>query len=289
MNSFVLSIVLALFAPGSYAQSSDRPASQVANSVACPASDKLDVYGADLSTAVFQAERAERIKLFQGWGENRKWQHSSEQAFVKVQFADRDDDSENVGWIPENSVRSLEDCTGYLQISRAPRGLGTGLDSPTCCGFPLAGRPHESYLTAPRSFGSNRSGGERKHAACDLYRNKNEKILAVTDGVVIRNLYYFYQSTYALEVEHSGGFVVRYGEVTGKSATTLGQHLRPGQTVGYMGKTDCCTPMLHFELYSGEKSGPLSVSGNKFRRRADLLNPTQYLQKWQNNTFRDFL
>ncbi len=35
--------------------------------------------------------------------------------------------------------------------------------------FPLARRPQESYKDRPRSFGSPRSGGKRKHAGCDPY------------------------------------------------------------------------------------------------------------------------
>ncbi len=260
-----------------------------ADPVFCPAAEELSVLASDLQTKLFSAPREERAKIFQGWGENQKikTENGAEIAYVRVQFPDREDEAQSIGWVPENSLRSREDCVGSRPwISPVHRTLGAGLNDPGCCGFPLGGRPFESYLTAPRSFGANRSGGERKHAACDLYRNRGDKILAVTDGVVIRNLYYFYQGTYAVEVEHAGGFVVRYGEVSGKRATTQGQRLRPGQTVGYMGKTSCCTPMLHFELYAGTKSGPLN-SGGPFRRRADLLNPTAYLRKWQANSFRD--
>ena len=135
-----------------------------------------------------------------------------------------------------------------------------------------------------RAFGSNRDGGARKHAAADLYRSKGDPIKAVTSGTVIRNTYFFYQGTYAIEVKHSGGFVVRYGELTGSSPTRQNQAVSVGQTVGYMGKTTCCTPMLHFELYSGKATGPLK-GGGKYQRRSDLLNPTSYLKQWQANSF----
>jgi murein DD-endopeptidase MepM/ murein hydrolase activator NlpD len=122
------------------------------------------------------------------------------------------------------------------------------------------------------------------HAACDLYRYKDEAMLSVAPGVVTRGLYYFYQGTYALEVKHDGGFIVRYGEVTGKSpsGTSKGSRLKMGQTLGYIAKvnSNCCNPMLHFELYKGNVTGPLSQSGNRYQRRSDLMNPTDYLLSW---------
>ena len=107
-------------------------------------------------------------------------------------------------------------------------------------------------------------------------------------GQVIRPLYYFYENTYALEVRHAGGFVVRYGEVTGRAGPGVasGRRVSIGQVVGYVGKTSHPKPMLHFEMYSGARTGSLSGS-NKYQRRSDLMNPTQYLLKWQENKFRD--
>ena len=138
-------------------------------------------------------------------------------------------------------------------------------------------------------FKARRGGGTRSHAACDLYRYKDEPILSVAPGVVLRGLYYFYQGTYALEVRHSGGFIVRYGELTGKKeiGVSNGKKVKMGQRVGYMGKvnSNCCRPMLHFELFKGTKSGSLSQKGNKFQRRSDLLDPTHYLQKWESGKF----
>jgi murein DD-endopeptidase MepM/ murein hydrolase activator NlpD len=109
---------------------------------------------------------------------------------------------------------------------------------------------------------------------------------------VIRNLYYFYQGTYALEVKHAGGFIVRYGEITGKKAKEIseGGKVKQGQIVGYMGKVNskCCEPMLHFELYTGKKTGSLSQrgKGNKYHRRSDLVDPTKYLLRWEQESLK---
>ena len=88
------------------------------------------------------------------------------------------------------------------------------------------------------------------------------------------------------EIVTAGGI---YGEITGKVAAGIrgGAPVSMGQVVGYMGKVSsgCCNPMLHFELYSGARTGSLS-GGGKFRRRADLLDPTQYLRRWQETQFK---
>lgn len=164
-----------------------------------------------------------------------------------------------------------------------------GLKDPNCCEFPLNAAPKNSITQKGMwNFGWRRNKGRRVHAACDLYQAKNADIVGVAPGVVVRDLYFFYQGTYALEVKHADGFVVRYGEVTGKKAKDIsaGRRVAKGQLVGYVGKTRHPSPMLHFELYSGAKKGSLS-GHDKYQRRSDLMNPTDYLLKWQENKFRD--
>ena len=73
--------------------------------------------------------------------------------------------------------------------------------------FPLRSRPKESYKEHPRSFGSPRSNGARKHAGCDLYAPAGAEILAVEDGTVLRGPYLFYDGVLALDVQHSSGIV----------------------------------------------------------------------------------
>lgn len=97
---------------------------------------------------------------------------------------------------------------------------------------------------------------------------------------------HFYQGTFAVVVRHAGGFVVRYGEISAQVARGIraGQQVAMGQTIGKIKKTRCCRPMLHFELYAGTRSGALS-GGGKFRRRSDLINPTQHVLRWERKTF----
>lgn len=86
--------------------------------------------------------------------------------------------------------------------------------------FPLRARPSLDYHQGPkgghRYFGANRkthSGGYRAHAGVDLIAPKGAEILTVADGEVIQDMYPFYMGTFALEVKHAGGMVVRYGEI----------------------------------------------------------------------------
>lgn len=261
--------------------------------VVCLSGGRLKVRAENLRSVLFTAENFTPVKIFQGAG-------SRQGTYLKVQFPTRD---QSVGWVARNLVRARSRCAAAPQAEpvEAPkeqpaeplleisggRAVIRGLSDPNCCQWPVKGETTQDFTTKQRRFGAGRGG--RLHAACDLYRYKNEPIMAVAPGQVLRNIYPFYQGTYALEVRHSGGFVVRYGEITGKVAAGVrgGEPVKMGQVVGYMGKVNsgCCEPMLHFELYSGARNGSLSGSG-KFRRRADLMDPTPYLRRWQDTTLK---
>jgi len=147
--------------------------------------------------------------------------------------------------------------------------------------FPLRNRPSESYKIPPRNFGANRDNGARLHAGCDLYASVGSEILAMKDGVVIRDIYLFYLGTYALEVDH-GDFIARYGEILRAAPDVRkGKALKRGQVIAYVGKlTGIENSMLHLEMYSGTANGfSLSNDTKPYKRRSDLLNPTPYLDK----------
>ena len=99
--------------------------------------------------------------------------------------------------------------------------------------FPFRTRPSISYKNGGRNFGAGRSGG-RKHAGFDLIAAKGTEILAMADGKVITGPYYFYSGTYALEIKHDNGIVIRYGEI-GQSLPTgirVGARVSKGQVIG---------------------------------------------------------
>ncbi len=145
--------------------------------------------------------------------------------------------------------------------------------------FPLKFKPKESYHEAPRNFGARRDHGNRKHAGCDLYAAVETPIMAVEDGVVLEAAP-FYLGSWAVVVDHTS-FVVRYGEVSKNipSGVRPGQKVLRGQIIAHVGHlAKINMSMLHFEMYQGTGTGPLTnVRNRPYMRRSDLLDPTPYL------------
>ncbi|MEZ0391971.1 MAG: M23 family metallopeptidase [Pseudobdellovibrionaceae bacterium] len=251
--------------------------------VVCMTGNRLNVRTQSLSQVLFTVAPYAQVLPVQSFGTDRlqKVINGITYTFMKAQFPERNSDL-NTGWVAEDFVRLKSECPGAITES------STGLASSKRI-FPTVNRPIESYRTGARRFGSPRDNGSRLHAASDLYATHGENVLSIYSGKVIRTLYYFYQGTYALEVKHSDGKVVRYGEITGKSApnTSKNDSVSAGQVIGYVGTVNsgCCHPMLHFEMYAGTQTGNLLTSGNIYNRRSDLLDPTEYLAKWEKEKF----
>ena len=146
--------------------------------------------------------------------------------------------------------------------------------------FPLSFVPTLSYKKGGRRFGANRDDGKRKHAACDLIAPKGTEIYAVENGKVTYGPYLFYRGTYAIEFRLDSGKVVRYCEIEKvASGVAVGSILTEGTLIAYVGKM-YVDSMLHFELYEGTGSGPLTVRSNPpYQRRSDLIDPTDYLDE----------
>lgn len=265
---------------------SNTPSSLIDHLI-CTEDGDLNIRNTNLDTIIFKAEKFEIVKIIQSFDGNRSASH------VQVQFPGRNN---RTGWAAKAYVQPKANCASYQvhlkenQSSKAASQIvkktSGSIYSENCCLFPTTKRPLITYRTGVPSFNWRRGGGKRTHAASDLYRHNGDSVVAITDGSVIRNLYYFYQGVYALEVVHSGGQVVRYGEVLGKSipGVSNGRKVKPGQLIARIGKTTCCDPMLHFELFSGAKKGSLS-GGGKYKRRSDLMNPTEYLRRWEKKLF----
>ena len=249
-------------------------------------SANIDVFSDDGRVA-FQAAPYAVIQEVQSFGQDRKEQiiEGARVDLIHVQIQDVNGGDSQIGWVDSSIVRLKSNCEGVAATEQFQEVVAEASSTWT---FPTTKRPTDSYLTGQRMFGAGRSGG-RTHAACDLYRNKDEAAVAVSSGTVVRDRYFFYQGTYALEVRHSDGKIVRYGEVTGKAApgVTGNKAVAAGQTVAYIGKvnSNCCSPMLHFEMYSGTGRGALTQSGNKYQRRSDLINPTKLLESWEKAKF----
>lgn len=262
-------------------------------SVVCTSSSTLNVRNDQLNEVIFKARQGEKVKVFQAWGEDSKETEidGEKYQFVRVEFAEREESDQVIGWVAAEYVKSKEDCpyTNGTVVQRNSDTKISGLDDPKCCEFPTMKKVTHSFTSGMRRFNAGRSKGKRLHAACDLYRYKDEPIIAVAPGTVVRDRYYFYEGTYALEVRHSGGFIVRYGELTGKNVSGVSKNrsVKMGDRLGYIGvvNSGCCRPMLHFELYRGNKKGALTTKTNRYQRRSDLMDPTPYLLRWQSEKF----
>ncbi len=158
--------------------------------------------------------------------------------------------------------------------------------------FPFKKLPSADWTSGARRFGSNRNGGKRAHAGCDLYFPAGTPIHAVADGIVTAGPYPFYAKTFAIEVDH-GAFLARYGEVQKSGAVGEGTKVGRGQViakVGHLVGISVASDMLHLELYDKSARGSLTVSGAgskkrgdgvTFQRRQDLIDPTPFLNEWR--------
>lgn len=143
--------------------------------------------------------------------------------------------------------------------------------------FPLLKKPRFSYKSYGREFGALRSWG-RLHAGVDLLSDAGSEVRAVADGVIL-HYYEFYEGTYALEVDHYN-FVVRYGEVFVRNHHKKSGKVLSGESIAEVGRMYSGSSMLHFEMYKGTVSGPLTQGRNRpFQRRKDLVNPTKFIQE----------
>lgn len=279
--SFILVCILSFHARSSELFNGVSAAGGELTYVVCTSSTELNVRNESLSKIIFKVAPDENALPMQSFGQDRleKTVNGKTVSFIKVQFPDVSINP-NFGWVAEDLIRLKSQCTTKVSSARV---LVDGRFV-----FPTMQRPTESYKTGMRAFKASRAGG-RLHAAVDLYRNHADPVIAVTTGTVIRGRYAFYQGTYALEIKHSDGKVIRYGEVTGTAAPGVaqGSAVLTGQKIAFVGTVNsgCCSPMLHFEMYSGKANGALSQSGNKFQRRSDLIDPTILVNQWEKAQF----
>lgn len=90
-------------------------------------------------------------------------------------------------------------------------------------------------------------GGIRIHSGIDLAAPTGTSVIASSAGTVCRA---GWASGYGLLVviDHGGGVQTRYGHLSGL-AVAIGQHVRAGDVLGYVGSTGRSTgPHLHYEV-----------------------------------------
>lgn len=250
--------------------------------IICISSGEMNVRSESLDPGAveFRANQFEPVALFNDSLERKRSTSVNGRVteFIPVLFPERGNQE---GWVASNFVKTKAQCEPY-------RAGG-------CCKFPTAQYPQETYTSSAvmTSFDYRRGGGSRRHAGCDLYRQRGDAAVAVAQGEVVRGLYEFYSNTFAIDVKHED-FIARYGEMLGTraSGTSRGSTVRTGQTLGNIARIGSLHPMLHFEMYSDTSktntaSGreKLTQAGGRYSRRSDLLNPTPHLQNWELKTF----
>lgn len=143
----------------------------------------------------------------------------------------------------------------------------------------------DSYLSSYRQFGSRRSHGKRTHAGVDIYAPAGSNVRSIGDGVVTRGRYYFYNGTYAVDVNY-GKFTIRYGEIDPIKLKT-GDKVTKGQIIGKIKVLEGInSTMLHLEMYSNKATGPLTTGDLPYKRRRDLIDPTKFIDSLRKIKFK---
>ncbi|MGH9371945.1 MAG: M23 family metallopeptidase [Vicinamibacterales bacterium] len=122
--------------------------------------------------------------------------------------------------------------------------------------------PVTGWLTS--TFGSRSdpfNGRPDFHSGLDISADAGQRVRATADGTVVTarptgnfgNL---------VVIDHGFGIGTRYGHLS-RFAVSEGQHIRKGDTVGYVGSTGRSTnPHLHYELLlNGRRANPLRLLG----------------------------
>ena len=154
--------------------------------------------------------------------------------------------------------------------------------------FPLAKKVNSYKTNWSCRFGVPRDGGKRKHAGVDLAAPAGTPVYAVDDGEVVEAGGGFDKyGTSVVSIEHGDIYdddycVVRYGEVD-SILVQVGAKVTKGQMIAKVGKQPGGT-QLHLEIYSGELSIPFKQDTMPYKRRADLIDPTPYVDSWIEKT-----
>lgn len=111
-------------------------------------------------------------------------------------------------------------------------------------------------------------GYSRFHKGVDFGAPYGSPIVAATGGVVEFSGWHGGHGNY-VKIRHGGGMETAYGHMS-RIVARVGQRVRQGQIIGYVGSTGLSTgPHLHYEVYkSGVAVNPLSVKFTATERLA---------------------
>lgn len=193
-----------------------------------------------------------------------------------------------IGEIKREEWELMESDIEEGRVNNDP-GNGSGLSVGGSC-FPVASSDLNNISW---NWGSRRSNGTRCHAGIDLLTKGSGEVLAMADGQIVGNFFFYKCSgggSNAIMIDH-GNFVALYGEINSDTAVLgAGTTVRAGQSLG---KATYCD-MLHLELYSKgtttnyrwlPPNGKVVESGANYCRNAylatkpeRLLDPTETIK-----------
>lgn len=170
------------------------------------------------------------------------------------------------------SARGLNVTTALDAPTAAALGLIPSLADlglPTLQAFPVQGRCGFSD-----SWHASRPGG-RLHEGVDIIGARGLAIYAVADGVITRMLSGGPLSGNSIRLTIADGTYFFYAHLDGFAAgLTVGQTVRAGQIIGYLGSTGSTSNHLHFEVHP---KGGAAVNPYPLIKAVDACNVTELL------------
>jgi len=114
------------------------------------------------------------------------------------------------------------------------------------------------------NFGNRRdpfTGNSDFHPGLDISADRGQPVLATADGTVINAAYHGSYGNLVV-IDHGFGITTKYGHLS-RFAVMIGQQIRRGDIVGYVGSTGRSTsPHLHYEVWVNDKlTNPLRLLG----------------------------
>jgi peptidoglycan hydrolase-like protein with peptidoglycan-binding domain len=170
------------------------------------------------------------------------------------------------------SAQGLNVTTALDAPTAAALGLIPSLAElglPTLQAFPVQGRCGFSD-----SWHAPRPGG-RLHEGVDIIGARGLAIYAVADGVITRMLTGGTLSGNSIRLTIADGTYFFYAHLDGFAAgLTVGQTVRAGQVIGYLGSTGSTSNHLHFEVHP---KGGAAVNPYPIVKAVDACNVTELL------------
>lgn len=128
---------------------------------------------------------------------------------------------------------------------------GSGASTTTPTGWPARGEVSSPY--------GLRWNGSDFHPGIDIANDMGTPIVATADGTVVTAGWNSGGYGNMVDIDHGNGIMTRYGHAM-QVVVSVGQHVRRGQIIAYMGSTGFSTgPHVHYEVrINGQTVNPIS-------------------------------